>query len=196
MVSPLSLGADETTVASPSNAINVTNDGGNTEQEDEEGDEGEDNQDEDDDDVADDESDYSYQYEDDDGYSGFLIPTEPVMESSTNNNNNNSNSFAPLETGGNNAAASSESADGGGKKSALPRTISRAASGVSSPVPETNPQENERKQKWREPTRAAVNMSLRAEKEKTGGRRRLASDLYKIMMVSDILYILTRNCLS
>jgi len=39
----------------------------------------------------------------------------------------------------------------------------------------------ERKQKWREPTRAAVNMSLRAEKEKTGGRRRLASDLYKIM---------------
>ena len=74
LVSPLSLGADETTVASPSNAINVTNDGGNTEQEDEEGDEGEDNQDEDDDDVADDESDYSYQYEDDDGYSGFLIP--------------------------------------------------------------------------------------------------------------------------
>ena len=83
-------------------------------------------------------------------------------------------------------SASSEPADGGGKKSALPRTISRAASGVSSPVPETNPQENERKQKWREPTRAAVNMSLRAEKEKTGGRRRLASDLYKIMMVSDI----------
>ena len=38
------------------------------------------------------------------------------------------------------------------------------------------------KLKWREPTRAAVNMSLRAEKEKTGGRRRLASDLYKIMM--------------
>ncbi|KAL3822889.1 hypothetical protein ACHAXA_010672 [Cyclostephanos tholiformis] len=49
-------------------------------------------------------------------------------------------------------------------------------------VRETKPRDEERKQKWREPTRAAVNMSLRAEKEKTGGRRRLASDLYKIMM--------------
>ena len=39
----------------------------------------------------------------------------------------------------------------------------------------------ERKQKWVEPTPAAVTMSLRAESEKTGGRRRLASDLYKIM---------------
>lgn len=35
---------------------------------------------------------------------------------------------------------------------------------------------------WREPSKEAVNMSLRAEREKTGGRRRLASDLYKIMM--------------
>jgi ubiquitin-conjugating enzyme E2 Q len=63
-------------------------------------------------------------------------------------------------------------------------TISRAASGLSSSsttnVPEMNP--GERKQKWKEPTRAAVNMSLRAEKESKGGRRRLASDLYKIMM--------------
>lgn len=71
------------------------------------------------------------------------------------------------------------------KPADLPRTISRAASNLSTsspPIPETNPGDNERKQKWREPTRAAVNMSLRAEKEKTGGRRRLASDLYKIMM--------------
>jgi hypothetical protein len=35
---------------------------------------------------------------------------------------------------------------------------------------------------WKEPSQAAVNMSLRAEREKTGGKRRLASDLYKIMM--------------
>lgn len=69
-----------------------------------------------------------------------------------------------------------------------PHTISRATSAMDSyinttAVPETNPPDGslERKQKWREPTRAAVNMSLRAEKEKTGGRRRLASDLYKIM---------------
>lgn len=39
-----------------------------------------------------------------------------------------------------------------------------------------------RKSKWRDPSREAVNISLRAEKETTGGKRRLASDLYKIMM--------------
>ncbi|GKY96364.1 hypothetical protein MPSEU_000596000 [Mayamaea pseudoterrestris] len=35
--------------------------------------------------------------------------------------------------------------------------------------------------KWREPTRQAVDMSLRAEKEKNGSKRRLAQDLYRIM---------------
>jgi len=38
------------------------------------------------------------------------------------------------------------------------------------------------KSTWKEPSQAAVSMSLRAEQEKTGGRRRLASDLYKVMM--------------
>lgn len=37
------------------------------------------------------------------------------------------------------------------------------------------------KPKWRQPSEAAVSMSLRAESEKTGGRRRLAQDLYRIM---------------
>jgi ubiquitin-conjugating enzyme E2 Q len=37
------------------------------------------------------------------------------------------------------------------------------------------------KPKWREPSRAAVNMSLRAQKETTGSKRRLAQDLYRIM---------------
>jgi ubiquitin-conjugating enzyme E2 Q len=35
--------------------------------------------------------------------------------------------------------------------------------------------------KWREPSREAVTMSLRAEKEKSGSKRRLAQDLYRIM---------------
>jgi len=39
----------------------------------------------------------------------------------------------------------------------------------------------EPKMKWREPTREAVSMSLRAEKETTGSKRRLAQDLYRIM---------------
>lgn len=37
------------------------------------------------------------------------------------------------------------------------------------------------KPKWKEPSRDAVDMSLRAEREKTGGKRRLARDLYRIM---------------
>lgn len=41
--------------------------------------------------------------------------------------------------------------------------------------------EEEEPKKWREPTREAVNMSLRAEKETSGGKRRLAQDLYRIM---------------
>jgi ubiquitin-conjugating enzyme E2 Q len=35
--------------------------------------------------------------------------------------------------------------------------------------------------KWREPSRQAVTMSLRAEKETSGSKRRLAQDLYRIM---------------
>lgn len=37
------------------------------------------------------------------------------------------------------------------------------------------------KPKWRQPTEQAVNMSLRAEKETSGGKRRLAQDLFRIM---------------
>lgn len=35
--------------------------------------------------------------------------------------------------------------------------------------------------KWREPSREAVSMSLRAQSETSGGKRRLAQDLYRIM---------------
>ena len=37
------------------------------------------------------------------------------------------------------------------------------------------------KQGWKEPSKEAVTMSLRAEKETSGGKRRLAQDLYRIM---------------
>lgn len=171
---------DTDAVASPS-VNNITYDGGNNTEQEEEGEEGNQNDnDGEEDDVADDESDYSYAYEDDESatFGGFLEPVE------------NNNNFASLSNGGGGNdgvnLVAEDSAAAGKKPADLPRTISRAASNLStsSPptVPETNPGDNERKQKWREPTRAAVNMSLRAEKEKTGGRRRLASDLYKIMM--------------
>ena len=174
---------DTDAVASTSpNVNNVTYDGGNNTEQEEEGEEANQNDnDGEEDDIADDESDYSYAYEDDESatFGGFLEPVE------------NNNNFASLSNGGGgnegvNLVAEDSAAAAGKKPADLPRTISRAASNLStsSPptVPETNPGDNERKQKWREPTRAAVNMSLRAEKEKTGGRRRLASDLYKIMM--------------
>lgn len=43
-------------------------------------------------------------------------------------------------------------------------------------------QESLAKPKWKEPSKEAVNMSLRAQQETSGGKRRLAQDLYKIMM--------------
>jgi ubiquitin-conjugating enzyme E2 Q len=39
----------------------------------------------------------------------------------------------------------------------------------------------ELKKKWKEPSRAAVSMSLRAQQETSGSKRRLAQDLYRIM---------------
>jgi len=43
-------------------------------------------------------------------------------------------------------------------------------------------EESAKKPKWKEPSKAAVNMSLRAEKETCGGKKRLAQEVYKIMM--------------
>jgi len=183
----LESGADVVDTVTPreGDAVNVTNDANVDDQEEDDG-EGE-NQGED---IEDDESEYSYNYDDEDEghFSGFLIPTEPIETG--NNVSSNSLAAAASSAGGNdnvNVVASEDSAVGanaamGSGGGGHTRTISRVASGSASPIPEAHPQESERKQKWREPTRAAVNMSLRAEKEKTGGRRRLASDLYKIMM--------------
>jgi ubiquitin-conjugating enzyme E2 Q len=55
---------------------------------------------------------------------------------------------------------------------------------TSASVPAEESPKEDRKQKWVEPTREAVTMSLRAERETSGGRRRLAADLYKIMSSS------------
>ena len=132
------------------------------------------------DEQDDNESEYSYTYEDEDEthYSGFLIPTDNPFEGSA-------------ATGGEAEAAAAASADVNSTNNlthvnSISRTNSRMSDGRTTPLvaaaPETNPDDNKRKPKWKEPTRAAVDMSLRAEKEKTGGKRRLASDLYKIMM--------------
>jgi ubiquitin-protein ligase len=56
-----------------------------------------------------------------------------------------------------------------------------AVATVESAEPATIEEEEVPKPKWRQPSEQAVNMSLRAEKETTGGKRRLAQDLYRIM---------------
>jgi ubiquitin-conjugating enzyme E2 Q len=110
-------------------AVNVTNDGDHSLSHHEDTEE------------KDDESDYSYTYDEEEEYSGFLIPTAPVRV----------------------------------EEDAVDSTANAAAS------TETSAATVERKQKWVEPPKSAITMSLRAERESTGGRRRLASDLYKIM---------------
>ena len=103
------------------------------------------------------ESDYEYEYEDDDGhFSGFIIPDQsyPVANRS-----------------------SSEAV----KKDAADVPLTKQVDDKEEEEEEEE-EEKEEKQTWKEPSQEAVNMSLRAEKEKTGGKRRLASDLYKIMM--------------
>jgi len=62
--------------------------------------------------------------------------------------------------------------------------VAATATNASAAAPATiqdEEEEAEKRPKWREPTRDAVKMSLRAEKETSGGKRRLAQDLYRIM---------------
>lgn len=97
------------------------------------------------------ESDYEYEDDDDYGYSGFL--TAPSIAASSS-----------MEVA---ASASSPSA---------PARIVEEETAVASA-----PEIPEQRKKWKEPSRAAVNMSLRAQKETSGSKRRLAQDLYRIM---------------
>jgi ubiquitin-conjugating enzyme E2 Q len=61
----------------------------------------------------------------------------------------------------------------GGGAAAASSTSAAAASSDEKPV--------KIEEEWREPSRQAIDMSLRAEKETSGGKRRLAQDLYRIM---------------
>lgn len=96
-----------------------------------------------------------YEYEDDDDapyHSGFLVDN-PVIAASRS------------MTASSSASAASASAS-------TPATIQDE---------DEEADANSKRPKWREPTRDAVKMSLRAEKETSGGKRRLAQDLYRIM---------------
>jgi ubiquitin-conjugating enzyme E2 Q len=117
-----------------------------------------------DDDEEDEESEYEYEDDEDAAFSGFLLPDQaapaaaavavedPSRQVATNNGNNNNNNNDRLDP----SAAIVE------------EDVAAASASTSN-------------NKWREPSRAAVNMSLRAQQETTGSKRRLAQDLYHIM---------------
>lgn len=105
---------------------------------------------------SDEEDEFEYEYEDEDdaAYGGFLSVNNSLLESTALAN-----------------ATSAAAAEG------EPATIEEDTDVAKSDPPE----EASKKPAWREPSREAVNMSLRAEKETSGSKRRLAQDLYRIM---------------
>ena len=127
------------------------------------------NRGEDDDNEEDDESEYSYDYEDDDDghFSGFLVSS----------GTNGPASVVPQEDTSNSKKQNViEDEDRQGKDSDSNGNVVQYASLDFGKVSDS------KKSGWKEPTQKAVSMSLRAENEKSGGRRRLAADLYKVMM--------------
>ena len=114
----------------------------------------------------DDESDYSYTYDDEEEeYSGFLIPTvQPPVRVEED---------APVASS---TATTLTTADAAASDHAKATTTTTDDSN------NNNNSNNESPKKWIPPPPEAITMSLRAQSESTGSRRRLASDLYKIMM--------------
>mmetsp|Transcript_14977 Transcript_14977/g.37711 ORF Transcript_14977/g.37711 Transcript_14977/m.37711 type:complete len:463 (-) Transcript_14977:194-1582(-) len=112
-----------------------------------------------------DESEYEYEDDDDAAFSGFLVSSHSYETTSRANNNTASSSSAP-------ARIEEESVSAPSSAVASASTTSAAVDADS---------EAPRRKKWREPSRAAVSMSLRAQQETSGSKRRLAQDLYRIM---------------
>ena len=117
------------------------------------------NNDVDDDDEEEEDDEYEYEEDEDTPFSGFL-----VNDSSTMFNQYTSESKGDPSSSSGAAAGDAEEA---------PATI-RDDDEETSPSEITKP-------KWRQPSQQAVSMSLRAEQETSGGKRRLAQDLYRIM---------------
>jgi len=141
-------------------------------------------------DVMSDESEYEYEDDDDAAFSGFLIANNDYGTTSNNNNNNNNNvatsSTAPariVEEDTGTVAASSRSLAINSKSASSSATSSLVDGGESEgvAVSAASAVAEPTRKKWREPSRAAVNMSLRAQQETSGSKRRLAQDLFRIM---------------
>lgn len=124
------------------------------------------------------EDDYEYEDEDDAPFvSGFLVDN-PAIAASRSMDSTTGVAAASSNSGNNNHQPatirdeddSDGGVGGGGSSGSGAAAVSVAAASETTSKP-----------KWREPSRQAVNMSLRAEKETSGGKRRLAQDLYRIM---------------
>ena len=102
----------------------------------------------------DDESEYEYEDDDDAAFSGFLLANEAHMPKMMTN-------VSSVPKKGNDDSSAS-----------APAAIVEE---------EESQQDAAQGKKWREPSREAVSMSLRAQQETTGSKRRLAQDLYRIM---------------
>lgn len=118
--------------------------------------------------LSDDESEYEYEDDDDAAFSGFLMTNNSYGTTTSSSNNAASSSTAPARIVEEETVATASSAIVGVPASAT----SPAEDGEAEGAP---------RKKWREPSRAAVSMSIRAQQETSGSKRRLAQDLYRIM---------------
>lgn len=127
-------------------------------------------------DHQDDASDYSYDYEDDDDghYSGFIISSAPHVNTIRAHGSSTAVTREDLNITNNHNIVVDDDQQPQANVSHIPQFASLEHSGHSAA--------SSKKSTWKEPTQEAISMSLRAESEKSGGRRRLASDLYKVMM--------------
>lgn len=124
-----------------------------------------------------DEDSYEYEEDDDVAFSGFLAPPPAASISC----NVNSSTSAASQAGVPARILDEESQVTKPKAPAAVAASLNTTSNTTDATESNRLTEGTAKRKWKEPTRAAVNMSLRAQSETTGGKRRLAQDLYRIM---------------
>lgn len=162
---------DNGVIAAPAASLNTSSDSGAPAEippepsseglgEDREEEEEEDMRQEEDDD---DESEYEYEDDEDAAFSGFLVDHPPLAAAQATTT----------------TATDTQPANATGNSDNPARIEEESVSNTNTAT--ASAADPQRKAKWREPSREAVSMSLRAEREKTGSKRRLAQDLYRIM---------------
>lgn len=132
----------------------------------------------------DDESDYDYEEDGYGNYASFLISESPMVTSSSSPSAITVTHDPVIEKSSTNLSLVAGGGELGMKRSISLQVMDDFDNKVATSTikSSTSLEITRQREKWREPSRSAVHMSLRAEREKTGGRRRLAQDLYKVMM--------------